>query len=143
MTEETRTGRSPGGPQPDVTDRSFGELVGELTSDLSRLMRQELELAKAETKEDLAKAGRGAGMLSGAGVAALLTLVFLSLALMFALDDAMGVGWAALIIGVVWAVVTAVLAVMGRSQLRRATPPLTQTTESLKEDARWAQRQTS
>ena len=132
----------PGGP-PDVSERSFGELLGELSTDLSRLVRQEIQLAKVETREDLAKAGRGAGMLGGAGVAGLLTLLFLSLALMFALANAMDVGWAALIVGALWAVAAAVLAAAGRARQRRATPPLEETTETLKEDARWAKRQTS
>jgi hypothetical protein len=134
--------RIPGGPR-DVADRSFGELLGELSSDLSRLVRQEIALAKAETKEELSKAGQGAGMLGGAGVAGLLTLLFLSLALMFALANAMDVGWAALIVAVLWAVVGGVLVAVGRSRLRQATPPLQQTVETLKEDARWAKKQTS
>jgi len=134
----------PTGPgNRDVTDRSFGELVGELSSDLSQLVRKEIELAKAETKEELSKVGQSAGMFGGAGVAAWLTLLFLSLALMFALANAMDIGWAALIVGVLWAVVAAVLAVVGRSRLRQATPPLQQTVETLKEDAQWAKRQTS
>jgi hypothetical protein len=82
-------------------------------------------------------------MLGGAGVAGLLTLLFLSLALMFALAAVMDVGWAALIVGALWGVVAAVLAAAGRSGLRQATPPLEETTETLKEDARWAKRQTS
>ena len=129
--------------EPHVADRSFGELVGELSSDLSRLVRQEIELAKVETKEEVKKAGQSAGMFGGAGVAAWLTLLFLSLALMFALANAMDVGWAALIVAVLWAVVAGVLAVLGRSRLRQATPPLQQTKETLKEDAQWAKRQTS
>jgi hypothetical protein len=134
----------PVGPgAPRVSDRSFGELVGELSNDLSRLVRQEIQLAKVETREDLAKAGRGAGMLGGAGIAGLLTLLFLSLALMFALATVMDVGWAALTVGVLWGVAAAVLAVAGRSGLRRATPPLEETTETLKEDARWVRRQNS
>jgi uncharacterized membrane protein YqjE len=134
----------PTGPgDREVTDRSFGELVGELSSDLSQLVRKEIELAKAETKEELSKVGQSAGMFGGAGVAAWLTLLFLSLALMFALANAMDIGWAALIVGVLWAVVAAVLAVVGRSRLRQATPPLQQTRETLKEDAQWAKRQSS
>jgi hypothetical protein len=132
----------PGGPR-DVSERSFGELVGELSDDLSRLVRQEIQLAKVEAREDLSKVGRGAGMLGGAGVAGLLTLLFLSLALMFALATVMDVGWAALIVGALWGVVAAVLAAAGRSGLRQATPPLEETTETLKEDARWAKRQSS
>ena len=135
---------APTGPsERDVADRSFGELVGELSNDLSRLVRKEIELAKVETKEELSKAGQSAGMFGGAGVAAWLTLLFLSLALMYALANAMDVGWAALIVAVLWAVVAAALAALGRSRLRQATPPLQQTKETLKEDAQWAKRQSS
>jgi uncharacterized membrane protein YqjE len=130
------------GPR-NVADRSFGELVGELSNDLSRLVRQEIELAKVETKEDLSKAGQSAGMFGGAGVAAWLMLLFVSLALMFALANAMDIGWAALVVAVIWAVVAGTLAALGRSRLRQATPPLQQTVETLKEDAQWAKTQTS
>jgi uncharacterized membrane protein YqjE len=135
---------APTGPgERDVAERSFGELVGELSSDLSRLVRKEIELAKVETKEELSKAGQGAGMLGGAGIAAWLTLLFLSLALMFALANVMDIGWAALIVAVLWAIVAGALAALGRSRLRQATPPLQETKETLKEDAQWARRQTS
>lgn len=128
---------SPTGP-PDVSGRSFGEIVGDLSSDLSTLVRKEIELAKVEAKEEVSRAGQGAGMFAGAAVAALLTLIFLSWALVFALDNVMGRGWAALIVGVLWAVVAGVLAMLGKSRMKQATPPMQQTTETLKEDARWA-----
>jgi uncharacterized membrane protein YqjE len=131
------------GDMRDVADRSFGELIGELSGDLSRLVRQEIELAKVETKEELSKVGQGAGMFGGAGIAAWLTLLFLSLALMFALANAMDVGWAALVVAVLWAIVAGVLAALGRSRLKQAAPPLQQTKETLKEDAQWAKRQSS
>src|SRR5690348_14750681 len=94
----------------DVGDVSLGDLVGQVTGDLSRLMRAELALAKAEAKEEAAHAGRGAGMLAGAGVGAHLLLIFLSLAVMFGLGAWMPLGWAALIVAVIWGIVAAVLA---------------------------------
>lgn len=127
----------PVGVQDDV---SLGELVGRLGQDLSRLMRAEIALAKAEAKEEAVQAARGAGMLAGAGVAGHLLLVFASLALTFGLGAWMPLGWAALIVAVLWAVVTAVLAASGRSNLRRIPPPLNQTVETVKEDARWARK---
>jgi uncharacterized membrane protein YqjE len=134
----------PSGPDSrPVAERSFGEIVGELSGDFTRLVRQEIELAKVETKEDLSRVGKGAGMFGGAGIAAWLTLLFLSLALMFALANGMDEGWAALIVAVIWAVVAAVLGAVGRSKLRQAGPPLQETKETLKEDAQWAKRQTS
>lgn len=124
----------------DVGDVSVGDLVGRLTGDLSRLMRAELALAKAEAKEEAGRAGRGAGMLAGAGVGANLVLTFVSLAVMFGLGAWMPLGWAALIVGVVWAIASAALASSGRKALTTVNPSLPQTTETLKEDAQWAKK---
>src|SRR5512142_3385360 len=85
---------------PDAGDTSLGDLVGRLTGDLSRLMRAELALAKAEAKEEAGRASRGAGLLGAAGVGANLMLTFASLALMFGLGHWMALGWAALIVTV-------------------------------------------
>src|SRR5664279_6119064 len=94
----------PGGSHNAAPEQaSLGDLVGQLTGDLSRLMRAEIALAKAEAKEEVSRAGRGAGMLAGAGVSGQLVLVFASLAVMFGLGHWMALGWAALIVGVVWA----------------------------------------
>ena len=127
----------------DVRDRPTSELLKQLSDQTTTLVRQEIELAKVEAKDEVSKAAKGAGMFGGAGIAAWLTLLFLSLALMFALANAMDVGWAALIVAVIWAVVAGVLAALGRSKLRQATPPMQETKETLKEDAQWAKRQTS
>ena len=126
--------------QPDAGDMSLGSLVGNLTGDLSRLLRAELALAKAEAKEEATAAGKGAGMLAGAGVGGHMVLVFASLALMFALGSFMPIGWGALIVAVLWAIVAAVLASAGRKNLQRAKPPMQETVETLKEDAQWAKR---
>ena len=124
--------------RPDVSDVSFGEIVKNLSTDLSTLVRKEIELAKAEAKDEVSKAGQGAGMFAGAGVGALLMLIFLSLALTLGLDNFMGTGWAALIVGVLWAIVAGVLAMLGKKKFQQAAPPLQQTKDTLKEDARWA-----
>lgn len=116
---------------PDVEGTSVGQLLGEVSRDLSTLMRQELELAKAEVKAEAAKAGKGAGMLGGAGYAGHLTVLFLSLALWAALASAMPAGWAALIVAVVWAVVAGVLFVLGRKQLKTVNPKPERTVETL------------
>ena len=82
------------------------------------MVRQELELAKAEVTESATRAGKGAGLLGGAGVAAHLVLVFLSLTAWFALDNLIHhLAWSALIVTAVWAVIAAVLAATGRHQL--------------------------
>ena len=96
----------------------LGELLGDLTRDVSTLMRQEVELAKAELKESATKAGKGAGMLAGAAWAGHLAVVFLSLALWWALGQLVGLGWSAVIVAVVWGIVAAVLASIGRKELK-------------------------
>ena len=135
--------RVDGNSHPDVADRSVGELLGEVTKGFSTLLRQEVELAKAEVKQEAVKAGKGAGMLAGAGVAGHMVLVFLSLTIMWALANVMDLTWAALIVTVLWAVIAAVLASVGRKQLKDVNPKPEQTVESLKEDAQWIKAQTS
>jgi len=105
-------------PQPatDSSSRSIGELLSEVTTDLSTLMRQEVELAKAELAQSAKRAGRGAGLSAGALVAAHFALLFLSIALWWALGRAIGLGWSAVVVGVAWAVVAGVLAMLGRRE---------------------------
>lgn len=111
---------------------SLGDLLGEVTRDLSTLMRQEVELAKAEAKQSATRAGKGGGMLAGAGVAGHFVLLFASLALMFALGAIMPLGWAAVILAVIWGIAAAVLASIGRKELKQVKG-LPQTGETLSE----------
>ena len=111
--------------------------------DLSKLMRQEVALAKVEMKEEAAKAGKASGLLVGAGLVGYLVLVFLSLALMFALDDVMGIGWAAVITAVILGIISAVLFVLGRDKFKQVNPKPVQTVETLKEDVQWAKNRNS
>ncbi|MBT8162627.1 MULTISPECIES: phage holin family protein [Arthrobacter] len=97
---------------------SLGDLLGEVTQDLSTLIRQEVELAKAELKQSATRAGRSAGMLGGAGVAGHFVLLFLSLALWYALGELIGLGWSAVVVAVLWAIIAAALAIKGRSELK-------------------------
>ena len=127
----------------DGGTRSLGEIVGDISRDLSALVRQEIDLAKTEAKQEMGKAGKGAGLLGGAGVAGLLTLIFLSLALTYLLHNWMPAELAALIVGLLWAVVAAVLAARGRKDLKRANPQLPTTQQTLKEDVQWAKEQTN
>jgi hypothetical protein len=112
-------------------ERSVGELVSEVSRDLSTLIRQEVELAKAEATQSAKRAGKGAGMFGGAGVAGHMVLLFLSLALWWALGTVMGGGWSALVVAALWAVVAAVLAARGRSEIK-AVEGLPQTADSVK-----------
>ncbi len=97
---------------------SLGDLLSEVASDLSTLMRQELELAKAEVKESATRAGRGAGMVGGAAYAGMMAIFFLSIALWWALGHVMDLGWSAVIVAVIWAIVALVLFVTGRKQFK-------------------------
>jgi hypothetical protein len=124
-------------------DRSLGELVASATRDLSALLRQEVELAKAEIKRDIAKAGKGAGLFSGAGVLGLLGALFLSIALAYGIAGLLdiSVGWGFLIVGVLYLVVAGVLALLGKKQLAQVGPP-EKTIETVKDDIAWAKHPT-
>jgi uncharacterized membrane protein YqjE len=112
--------------------RSLGEIVSDISTDLTTLVRQEMDLAKAELKQEAGRAGKGAGMLGGAGVAGLMLLVFLSLALTFLLDNWMPIELGALVTALLWGVVAAVLAASGRKALKESNPQLPKTQQSLK-----------
>ena len=105
--------------EQQAANTSLGDLLGEVTRDLSELMRQEINLAKAELKESGTRAGTGAGMLGGAGYAALMAIFFLSLALWWALGELVGGGWSGVIVAVLWGVIAAVLFALGRGQLKK------------------------
>ena len=121
--------------------RSLGEIVSDVTQDLTTLIRQEIDLAKTELKEEGTKAAKGAGMLGGAGLAGYFTVLFLSVTLMFVLDEFLDRWLAALIVTVLWAIATAMLALLGKKRLQASRPELPQTQETLKEDVRWAKAQ--
>ena len=131
-----------GGAHADARDRGLGELVKELANQTSTLVRQEIKLAQAEATQKGKLAGRGAGKLAGAAVAALLMLGALTALAIVALDSFLALWLAILIVTLVWAAVAAVLAQSGRNELRSATPPVPQTVETVKEDIQWAKTQT-
>lgn len=110
---------------------SLGDLLSEVTEDLSTLIRQELELAKAELRESAMKAGKGAGMLGGATYGASMTVFFLSIALWWALGFLTGLGWSAVIVAVLWAIIALILFLTGRNQLKKVKGA-PQTVESIK-----------
>jgi len=129
--------RNAPGPTDDVAESSIGDLIGTITDDLSRLFRQEVELAKAELKQEAATAGKAGGMLAGAGFAGYLAVVLLSLAIVFGLGNVMDPGWAAHIVAAVWAIAGAVLYTTGRKKLKTVDPMPRRTVDTLKEDAQW------
>ncbi len=135
-------------PSDDLQNASLGELFKRLSSDMTLLVRQELDLFRHEmtekTKETGKRAGQGAAMLSGAAVIILLGLGALTAAMILALALVLPAWSGALIVAILWAVAAAVMAMRGKQGLQRATAPVpTQTIETLKEDVEWAKSQTS
>ena len=115
-----------------AADTSLGDLLSEVTRDISVLMRQEVDLAKAEVRQSATRAGKGVGMLGGAGYAGHLTVLFLSFAAWWGLGQVINIAWAAVIVAVVWAIVATVLFVVGRNEMKavRGAP---ETVDSLKQ----------
>lgn len=131
-TSPSDAGRGPAaGHHGDPEDLSLGELFAEVSRDLSALVRQEVELAKAEAMASAKRAGKGAGLLGGAGYAAHMAVLFLTVAIWWALGDLIGLGWSALVVAVLWGIAAAVLAARGRREVQ-ATPGMDQTADSLK-----------
>jgi uncharacterized membrane protein YqjE len=124
---------------PALKERSIGELLTQLSQETTTLVRQELELAKAELTEKGKEAGKGAGMFGGAGLMGLLAAGALTACLIAALDTGMQAWLAALIVAVVYGAIAGVLALQGRERVKRAVPPVPeQTIETTKEDVAWA-----
>jgi hypothetical protein len=115
-----------------AANNSVGELLSDVTRNLSTLMRQEVALAKAELTESGKNAGKGAGMFAGAAVGGHFVLLFLSLALMWGLDVIMPIGWAAVIVAVIWGIIAAILAAMGKKEMKQIRG-LPTTAETIKE----------
>jgi len=137
MTDVSRPYDPATATEPQRPEASLGELIKEMTSDVSDILRKEVELAKVETREEVKKAVPGVGMMAAAAVGGLMFLTFISFALAWLLDQAMNTALAFLIVAVLWAVIAGVLFTTGRKRLRQVRP-LPQTTETLKEDVQWA-----
>jgi hypothetical protein len=123
-------------------DESLGELFSRAADDLSSLVRTHVELARTEIREEARRAGRAGGMLSGGAAAGYLALILVSFAAAFALDEVMHIALACFVVGIVWAIVSAVLLMRGREEVQNleAAP---ETTTTLKEDATWVKQQMS
>jgi hypothetical protein len=129
--------------QPDLRDHSISELLKDLATETSTLVRQEIDLAKAEMTDRGKRAGKGAGMLAAGAVAALLALGALTAGLIAALDLAMPTWLAALIVTAIHGAIAGVLVQIGRKQVQEAAPPVPEDTiESVKEDVQWAKTRT-
>ena len=128
----------------ELHDRPVGELLRQLANETTTLVRQELELAKAEMREKAGKAGAGFGMWGAAGATALLAIGSLTAFLILALDGAMPNWLAALVVGLVYAAVAGFLYVRGKRRVEEAGSPVPeQTLETVKEDVQWAKHPTT
>jgi hypothetical protein len=129
--------------EPDLREHSLGDLAKQLAEETSTLVRQEVDLAKAELAAKGKQAGRGAGMFGAAGVVGLLALGALTACLIAALDLAMATWLAALIVAVVYGAIAAGVALRGKQEVQEAAPPVPeQTIETVKEDVEWAKTRT-
>jgi hypothetical protein len=111
---------------------SLGDLLNEVTRDVSTLMRQELELAKAEIRDSAVRAGKGGGLVGGAGYAGLMAVFFLSIAAWWGLGYLVGNAWSAVIIAVIWAIIGLILFLAGRTALK-SVKGAPQTVDTIKE----------
>jgi MFS family permease len=128
-----------GPDSPELRERPIGELFKQLSEETSTLIRQELELTRAELTEKGREAGKGAGLFGGAGVVGLLAAGALTAFLILVLDTFMVAWLAALIVAVVLGAVAGVLGLQGRERIKQAGPPVPeQTVDTVKEDVRWA-----
>lgn len=128
-------------PPPKMPERSLGELVASATADLSALLRKEIELAKLELKKEAVAAGKGAGALGAAAFAGLLGLIFLSIALAYALGKLVPLGAGFLIVGVLYVLFAAIAALIGKKSFSKVGPP-EKTLETVKDDIAWAKHPT-
>jgi hypothetical protein len=114
-----------------AAETSLGDLFAEVSRDVSELMRQEIELAKAELKQTATRASKGAGMYGGAGVAGYLALLFVSIAIWWGLGYLVGNAWSAVIVAVLWGIAAAILFAVGKKQFE-AIRGMPQTVDSVK-----------
>lgn len=117
---QNATGQMP----PATGEQTTGELVKELTQQVSRLVREELKLAQIEMTRKGKQAGLGAGMLGGSGIIALYAIGCLLACVIIALSGVVAAWLAALIVGAVLLAVAGIAALMGRARLRKAAPGL-------------------
>src|ERR1700730_17589760 len=118
-------------------DRSIGQLLGDVTRELQALVRKELELARAETKEELQRAGAAGKRFGVAGLAGYFAVVMLSFAAAWALTAIMPTGWGVFAVGAVFGLFAGARARQGGRRLREFHPVPQETAETLKEDVQW------
>jgi predicted lipid-binding transport protein (Tim44 family) len=123
----------------DLRERSIGELFSKLSNETSTLIRQEMELARAELTEKGRQAGKGAGLFGGAATVALLGAGAITAGIILLLALLIPDWLAAIIVGLVFVGIAALLGMKGRDEIQAATPPVPeQTVDTVKEDVEWA-----
>jgi uncharacterized membrane protein YqjE len=144
MTTDSRFGSDLDDPtKPKQPDKSLGELFGDLSSEFTDLLKTQVELAKIELRNEARKAGKTAGMFGGAAITGYMALLLLSFALAWALENVMDAGLAFFIVGVLYAIVAAVLYTRGRERAKDMNMIPEKTVESVKEDVQWARQKLS
>ena len=131
MGPTTAHGGGPTAERADVANQSVGELVANLSETTTRLLRQEVALAKTETRAEVQTAGRAVGTLAVAGGLALVALIMLSLAAARGLSEYVDLGWAYVIVGAAWIVLAGILYSAGRSTLHQVNPVPERTKDTL------------
>ncbi len=129
-------------PGEDLRERPLGELLKQLSEETATLVRQELELAKAEIATTGKRAGIGVGLVGAGGIIAFLAAGAFTAFLILVLDTFMPAWLAALVVTLVYGAIAGVLALRGRDKVKDATPPAPQTVETVKEDIEWAKNPT-
>ena len=119
-------------------DRSLSELLSDVTTEIATLFRKEVELAKAETSEQVSRAAKAGGMLGAAAVIGFLDLILFSFALAWALTEIVPEGVAFAIVAVLFAIVAGALAMAGKKRLANVNPMPNQTVQTLKDDVQVA-----
>ena len=131
-------------------DQSLGELFGRVTGDLSTLVRQEMQLAKVEIKQEVRQAGKAGGLLGGGAFAGYVALLMISVAVALLISNVLPDSLAPntrfmlgfLIVGLLYGIAAAVLLAKGKEEMKHVDPVPQQTVQTLKEDVQWAKNQT-
>ena len=140
---QARAPRGAAPVEPKQPEKSLGQLVGEMSAELSSLMRAEVQLAKVELKDEVSKAGKAGSMFGAGAVTGYFALLFASLALAWLLDQAMPTALAFFLVAVLYGVAAGVLISRGRTEMKEVDPVPRQTVETLKEDVEWVKAQKS
>jgi uncharacterized membrane protein YqjE len=137
------TASAPGLPTEIPADARLMDLVGRMSSDVTHIVRAELDLARVEIKDEIVRSALAAGLLSGTALAGYFVLLMLSFAAAFGLAEIMATGWAFLIVGLVYGAVAGTLFVLGRKKLATVTLVPKKTLRTLREDLSWLKQQMS